>query len=216
MSKNRQASKPKSGKLKFNRIVITTRVEVYYEEPYKSKSREPKFDDFEIYYKYHFRTSLASISQLMENIKLMGIKRPKNPFEMELQKWFDVAPKRFIQSFEKCLKNTCDEDYDVRMYNLMGKLRKGVRINIDYDDEIEYYRDDYLVSASLGRTILPHLKQRIDYIIDRDCPYMYIGNECEVFFRNMQSDLKEFKKEIELFNMDFMDAIEYAKQKQWN
>lgn len=184
------------------------------------KSREPKFDDFKIEYKPHFRTSLSSISQLINSTQKMGINEPKNYFEIELQKWFDVAPKKFVQSFEKCLKNTCDDDYDVREYNLMGPLRKGVRISLydDYteyydDDYTEYYDDDYLVFASLGRTILPHLKQRIDFIINRKCPSIYTGTEREIFFGNMQSDLKEFRKEIELFNIDFMDAIEYAKQK---
>ena len=210
--------KPKNGEFNLKSVSVTTCTIVvrfdYEEQLSKPKSREPKFDDFEIDYRHYFKTSLASISQLIKSINLLGIKKPKNNFEIELQNWFDIAPKKFIQSFEKCLKNTCDKDYDVRIYNLMGELRKGVRINIDYDGyNIKYYNDDDLVYAKLGRTILPHLMQRIDFIIDRDCPYIYFGTEYEVFFENMKSDLKEFKKEIELFNMDFMDDIEDAKQK---
>ncbi len=211
---NRQSSKkPKNREFNFNGFVVTSCIVIYYEKQLlKPKSREPKFDDFEINYKNYFRTSLASISQLIMNIKLMGIHKPKNNFEIELQKWFDIAPKRFVQSFEKCLKNTCNKDYEVRIYNLMGELRKGVRIGL-HDNYTKYYDDDYLAFASLGRTILPHLKQRIDFIINRKCPSMYIETEYEVFFENMKSDLKEFRKEIELFNVNFMDDIEYAKQK---
>ena len=89
-------------------------------------------------------------------------------------------------------------------------MRNIVKIDEDkYSVRIGY--------AKLGKEILPVLKQRIDFILNRPSPYIdnpKYDEEHQKYFVAFKADLVEFRKAVVKFEEEFVNAIDQAHKQQ--
>lgn len=164
--------------------------------------------------RYNIKNQLlcnASIGQIMLALSRVNIrKNNKNEYEKVLSRWFTVAIPAIVKKYVSLFYSKSSQDYDVRWYNLAGFLPKGINI---FPKE----HSMLLSKANLGN-LLKAINQRLNFILDREPPKMYLENETLLFwFRGLRTDLRLFEADIKKFNDAFVAIIDYAikTQKQW-
>lgn len=153
----------------------------------------------------------ASISQLMLQINFLGIKEPKNVFQMNFDRIFlkDRA-KKFVATYENILKCETVEERDVKLYNLIGPLPNGLKIT----QNILKNNSKIVNRAKIG-DLIKALYQRVTFIVQRPMPKFYEDNPAhKKYFLKMQQEIQEFKEEIEKFEEDFQKTIDLCKKLQ--
>lgn len=163
-------------------------------------------------YKPYYNLSKGSLGQIITAISLIKIKKnEKNEYEKILDRWFNTAIPLFINKFIELFNNyQTTTEYEVKWYNLAGNLPKSVVINSEKHNK-------KLSKANIGN-LHEALIQRIDFIIERDMPEPYKGNnELESYFNNLREQIKLFRNEANMFNESFVKIIDLAckTQKKW-
>lgn len=148
------------------------------------------------------KASLGQIMQCFNNIKNLI---PKNLYERTLYSILKKIGEKLTEDYESTLISESKEEYSVKYHNLIVKLPLNVSINEEAHGNIK------LKNASIGKLILAS-KQRIDFILKREPPLIYINNSSLLNqFEKMKKLLQEFYEKLIIFEEDFVLAIDEAK-----
>ena len=150
----------------------------------------------------------ASLAQIIKSMEDIQIKHKKTIYEMVLDEWFSSAIPEFISEYKKLLLYSNKVEYDVKYFNLIGNLPKGLRIYNDTDGKTVLSR------APLGQRIRA-LHQRISYILRRPTPLGYIHRlDYLQAFKQIQEEMKYFERVVVNFELSFQEAIHKAHRNQ--
>ncbi len=153
--------------------------------------------------KWH-KLDRASLGQIMRRMMDVQIKNPKNSYEIVLDEFFRSKTSELVNAYNKILECWSFEEYEVKLYNLIGKLPPGLKI------EIPIRKTNLLSRASMGDMVVA-IKQRINFILTRDLPVMYTFRpEYKDAFLKMQTELSEFLEKVEIYEEEFQDVIDKA------
>lgn len=163
--------------------------------------------DANIDWKPYYNLSKASLGQIVQTLSKIKFSR-RNVYEKALAEELEIIIPNFISSFDAMLDCVTKEEIDVYKVNLLGNLPKSVMINPEDHAGILLHR------APIGQ-IISALKQRVEFILERDTPVMYDENKTYLeAFEEMKNKLKNFNEEILQFESKFCEAIKKAHDEQ--
>lgn len=130
-----------------------------------------------------------------------------------ISKFFSTRLNQFVQKYEDILK--CENSWEnaVKDYNIGSVgLPKGMIIP-------QKINGTNKLSRSKIGDIIQAVKQRADFIINREVPTIYDSHEDHQYYRmyfvKMQDEIKQFWPEIESFESDWIRCIDKAKKAQY-
>ena len=156
----------------------------------------------DIKYEKYYKLCSAGIGQIIRAIHEKQIHNIDNEHKKKLSLFFEENNQALIDSFIKIYLNTENEyDKQIRKYNLMnGKLPRKIKIN-------EEKHNIKIGRAKMGQ-LIKALKQRINFIIEREIPEYYKNKEENINymlgFKKLQQDMKEFLNEILIFESNYI------------
>jgi hypothetical protein len=146
----------------------------------------------------------ASFGQIMATIANVSInKKDLKPYEYYMKGWFNKNIPILILEYLKLLTWLSDKQWWVLYFNLIGNLPNKIHI---YQEK----HNIMLKGANLGY-LIEALKNRVNFIITRKIPIMYLNDqEYLTFFNNLRELLKIFLQKIIIFEQEFVNAIDNA------
>lgn len=159
----------------------------------------------------YYRVSKSSLPQLLVRLKMVNIDNPKNSYEFMFNKLYRQRVQIVINEYNKVLKYRTSVEYYIKVYNLFGRLPKNIII------ETFMKGSDKLFQSRVG-DLITAIKQRIEFIIDRNVPqvyYLWDYNEELNYveeFNKMQNELTKFWYTIDKFEKDFKEIIYVSKR----
>lgn len=159
-------------------------------------------------WKPNYVLSRASIGQIMVCFSKILYVVPKNIYEDKLYEKLKPLTEHLLNDFKNLLTYTGDKDRDVKFYNLLINMPINVSVNDREDGLIK------LKYAKIG-SLIKAAKQRIKFIIERDAPERYLGDqELLQEFNNLKSRIKNFLDTMNDYEAEFINAIDSAHKAQ--
>lgn len=157
----------------------------------------------EVDWKGHYTLDRASFGQIMFTISRIKIV-PKNQYEIILNSYLMKIIPELMRSYQEILVYENLFERDVFAYNLLGNLPKHITIFTNDHGKIQLKR------ANIGNLIIA-LYQRIDFILERTIPKMYQENKNYLdAFEKMRLNVKKFRNDVQLFEKQFIYAVDKA------
>ncbi len=152
------------------------------------EQRTLSIDD--VTYDEKYRLSKAATTQVIKGMQMMiqRIGEPTNSYQQELYPPMRNIVTRIVDSYNRLLNVGSTTDFEVRRYNLHGY--NGIVSGHVYTRGVK--RDLFYKYANFG-DLMKTLKQRAQYIVEREAPKRYQENASEMAsFQQLQTELKSF------------------------
>jgi len=165
------------------------------------QSNEIKLNLQMVNYKPYFILAHASIGQIIVCFQnIMGC-QAKNVYEEKLYAIIMPEIQILLDEYNEMLSSNSYEEMQVKYYNLLIDLPKGVSINQKEHSKIK------MNNVKIG-SLIQATKQRLEFIITRPTPTIYQYNENLLKeFNKLQNDSKLFLDSIINFEHVFVNAI---------
>lgn len=156
-----------------------------------------------IYYNPYQQLCEAGIGQIVIQINKIQIIKPRVPYQIILNEWFNKNIPILVELYLRILKKgESMEDRLVREYNLTQPLPEHVKVLPNKHKKI-------MKNINMGN-LIEGLKQRTIFIIQRSVPSFYT-NDTEInAFVSLQQDMFDFYTFICYFEKDFRRIIDKA------
>lgn len=174
---------------------------------------------YSIDWKKHYILSRASIFQLMVTLFIIRKRFIKSTdcdvYKKVLQSEMIPIITDLLLSFQNLLNydgdNQVISDFygKIASFNLLSNLPQTIHVIIDEDDDIKR------ISNLKFGPLIKHLKQRCQFMAERDMPICYKNDDNLILaFRYFQKRMTEFLNDIQTFEEEFIDVINKAHQAQ--
>ena len=148
--------------------------------------------------------SKASLGHLMVNFGNLLVLQPKNTYQTILYKNIHPFIVKILDTFTEMLSFKTEQEKNVKLYNVLGELPHEVFINHCTDGRI------YLCNLRIGK-LISTTKQRVEYIINRNVPSRYIGDEILTDeFIKVRTSMKKLMLALNEFEIGFVESLNKA------
>lgn len=165
-----------------------------------------ELDSFEYNDKFTLaRASLAQIVIAMDRTQ-SRLTDPESDFQKILYPWFQQNLPTLVQKFKDMLTYSSETERNVKFFNLGGSLPKKISVKLDFHNRVQ------LGNGNFG----PFLKaavQRVKYILDRDVPERYDGNEvATATFNSLREALGSYHEYLVSLEEEYNDVVNKARK----
>jgi len=163
---------------------------------------------YQVPWKYNCSLSNASIGQIICCLNNVLYLEPKKVYEEKLYEFLKPSIQTVLIEFNNILNCHGIFELNVKYYNLIVPLPNNVSIFPEEHDRIK------LGKPKIG-ALIKAIKQRIEFILIRDTPKMYLNNQFMLDeFLKMRTQLQEFLIVIRKFEQEFILAVDEAHKAQ--
>jgi len=164
-----------------------------------------ELDSFEYNDKFTLaRASLAQIVVAMDKTQ-SRLTNPESDFQKILYPWFSQNLPTLVQKFKDMLTYSSETERNVKFFNLGGSLPKKTSVKLDFHNRVQ------LGNGNFG----PFLKaaiQRVKFILDREVPERYNGNEvATATFNNLRGALTSYHEYLTKLEEEYNSVVEQAR-----
>ncbi len=153
------------------------------------------------------KVTRASIAQLVKRLSTSKITNPKNKYQESLNIFFESENSKLADRYNEILQCSSYDEMVVKEYNLLGDLPGKMEIT-----EPCIQKSNTLSKASIG-DMINALRQRIQFIINREIPLYYVINESyKTEFNNMQQQITEFENAVDEYEENWIEANDIAQK----
>lgn len=157
---------------------------------------------------YNYALSNASIGQILCCFGNILNLQPKKVYEEKLYEYLKPNIQSLLADFDNILYCQDQDEIDVKYYNLLSYLPNSVHIFPEEHGQLK------LGKPRIG-ALIKALKQRIEFVLDRETPKMYLSNQNMLNgFLKMKIQLKKFLNDVRQFEQEFIWTVNEAHKAQ--